>query len=245
MDFWEYLVLFITGAAAFTLSTLTAGGGAMMLIPLLNFWFGPRITAPTMIIGNSIGRPIRLILFWKFIDWSLTLAFVPAALIGSWLSAYYFSTIKMEYLQFFVGLFLISTIFQYRFGKKAVSFKVTTRGFILVGFLTSFVGTLIGGVGPVLNPFYQNFGLKKEALIATKTANSFLVGIMQISGFWYFGNLSKEILVLGSVLGAGIAIGNYIGKRILGKISNQFFLKAMLVMMVISGCLMIIKSFTI
>lgn len=243
MELWQYFGLFMLGAGAFTLSTLTGGGGAMLLIPALNFWFGPRITAPTMIIGNSIGRPVRLILFWKKIDWSLTMSFVPAALLGSWISAYFFSSLKLEYLQIIVGVFLISTIFQYRFGKKEVSFKVTKKGFIIVGFFTAMIGTLIGGVGPVLNPFYQNFGLKKEALIATKTANSFLVGLFQISGFWYFGNLDESILLYGITLGAGVAVGNYIGKKILGKISNTFFLRAMLVMMVISGILMIIKGF--
>ncbi|WP_227672310.1 hypothetical protein [Psychrobacter urativorans] len=82
-----------------------------------------------------------------------------------------------------VGAFLVSTIFQYKFGKVNKTFDMPKVGFIPLGFIIAFMSTLVGGLGPILNPFYMNAGLEKENLIATKTANSFFVGIVQIGSY--------------------------------------------------------------
>ena len=35
-------------------------------------------------------------------------------------------------------------------------------GFVPLGFITAFISTLVGGLGPVLNPFYMNTGLAED-----------------------------------------------------------------------------------
>lgn len=57
---------------------------------------------------------------------------------------------------------------QFRFGKKKKSFNVQLWHFAPIGLLVSVLGTIIGALGPVLNPFYLNYALEKEELIATK-----------------------------------------------------------------------------
>lgn len=84
--------------------------------------------------------------------------------------------------------------------------------FIPLGSSVSILGTIIGALGPVLNPFYLNSGLDKEDLIATKTANSFFRGIAQ-SSYSFFGLLDKELWVYGIFLGLGATAGNIIGKN--------------------------------
>jgi uncharacterized membrane protein YfcA len=97
---------------------------------------------------------------------------LPSATAGTVLGAVIFSNIKLEWLQIIVGLFLISTIFQYRFGKKERSLEMKLIWFIPLGFIVELLTTIIGAVGPVLNPFCLNYGLQKEKMIATKTMNS-------------------------------------------------------------------------
>ena len=109
---------------------------------------------------------------------------------GAWIGAWAFANFRIEWLQILVGVFLVSTIFQYRFGKKKRSFDMRHSYFIPLGLLVSSLGTVIGALGPVLNPFYLNLGLEKEKLIATKTANSFVMGISQIGSYTFFGLLT-------------------------------------------------------
>src|SRR5687767_13721856 len=115
---WVYIVIFLSGFLAYVISTLSGGGGSLLLVPVINFLVGTKATAPVVNLGNLIGEPVRIILFWKNIQWRIVKYYLPSAIAGTILSAWIFSSLKLEWLQIVVGLFLISTIFQYRFGKK-------------------------------------------------------------------------------------------------------------------------------
>lgn len=242
MDWLLVLMLFALGAIAFSLSTISGGGGALMQIPVLNALIGTAQTAPVLNLGAFVSRPSRILMFWKDIDWRIFWYFVPSAIIGALIASWLFSKVTLGWVQLIVGLFLVSTVFQYRFGKKSQSFKVQLWYFIPLGLIVSIVGTFTGGMGPVLNPFLLNAGIDKEALVGTKAAQSFFFGISQISGYTFFGLLNKELVMLGIALGLGATLGNYIGKRLLKRMSSASFRKWVLAVMVISGMLLIIKA---
>lgn len=233
------LLLFILGVVAFILSTISGGGGALVLVPVLNWIIGVNHTAPVLNLGTFIGRPSRLVIFWKHIKWKVCLYYAPAAIIGAWLGAWFFSNFKIAWLQIIVGLFLISTIWQFKFGKKAKSFEMKLWYFIPLGLIISILGTIIGALGPVLNPFYLNLGLDKEELIATKTANSFLMGLSQIGSYTFFGLLHDQLWVYGIALGIGATLGNMTGKKFLASMKSSTFRKWVIALMVISGVLLI------
>ncbi|MCM8569987.1 sulfite exporter TauE/SafE family protein [Gramella jeungdoensis] len=239
IDLLFLLLLFMAGIVAFIISTISGGGGALILVPTLNFLIGTTKTAPVLNLGTFIGRPARLILFWKHINWKVFWYYVPAAMIGAWVAGWFFSKVEASWLQILVGLFLISTVFQYRFGKKERSFPVKLWYFIPLGFMVSLIGTIIGALGPVLNPFYLNLGLDKEELIATKTVNSFFLGISQIGSYTFFGLLYAELWIYGIALGLGAVVGNIIGKKFLSKMKSSTFRKLLITLMVISGILLI------
>lgn len=236
------IILFIAGIFAFIISTISGGGGALILVPFLNFLIGTTKTAPVINLGTFIGRPARLVLFWKHINWKVFWYYVPAAIVGAWVAGWFFTSIDASWLQILVGIFLISTVFQYRFGKKERSFTVKLWFFIPLGFLVSLLGTIIGALGPILNPFYLNLGLDKEELIATKTVNSFFLGIAQIGSYTFFGLLYRELWIYGIALGLGAVIGNIIGKNFLSKMKSSTFRKLLILLMVISGILLIYKQ---
>ena len=242
LSYWLYIIIFFAGLIAYIISTLSGGGGSLLLIPAIGFLLGTKAAPPLINLGNLLGEPVRIILFWKNIQWRVVRYYLPSAIIGTALGAWLFSSLKLEWLQVIVGLFLISTIFQYRFGKREKSFKVKLEWFIPIGFFIEFFSTLIGATGPVLNPFYLNYGLQKEQMIATKTINSFLIGIVQVSSYTAFGSLKGNLWILGIALGLGASAGNWLGKRFLQKLSNEDFRKWVIAVMVFSGVLMIIKE---
>ena len=242
ISIWLLIGLFVLGAATFTLSTISGGGGAMMQIPILNFLIGTSQTAPVINLGAFISRPARIALFWKYINWKVFWYFVPSAMIGALIAAWFFSEAKIYWIQIVVGLFLISTFFQYCFGKKERSFPVHLWYFIPLGFIISIIGTFTGGMGPILNPFLMNVGIDKEELVATKAAQSFFLGLSQVSGYTFFGLLSKELWIYGIALGLGASLGNYFGKRILKKMSKLSFRRWVIAIMVLSGFVILIKA---
>lgn len=239
---WHLVGLFVAGMVAFIISTISGGGGAMLLIPVTSSMVGTAIAPPVINVATFLSNASRLYLFWHDIDWSLTKYYVPSAIVGAWLAALVFSRLDAGWIQLLVGTFLVSTIFQYKFGKVSKTFDMPKVGFVPVGFAIAFMSTLVGGLGPILNPFYMNAGLEKEGLIATKTANSFFVGIVQIVSYTFFGILTVKIWAYGLVLGLGAVIGNIIGKRFLAGISISQFRIMLLILMVISGLIMIIRN---
>lgn len=242
---WLYGWLFIAGAIAFIISTVSGGGGALMLIPIVSWLLGPAAAPPVINLGNFVSQPVRLYLFWRDIDWQLVRYYAPSALLGAWLAGLLFSKLDAHWIQLVVGVFLVSTILQYRFGKVAKAFVMPKVGFIPLGFIVAFISTLAGGLGPIMNPFYINAGLQKEDLIATKTANSFIVGFAQIGSYTFFGVLTGKLWLFGLVLGLGAALGNIIGKRFLSNMSVQQFRIALVILMVISGLVMIYNNWQI
>lgn len=239
---WLLLGLFALGAATFTLSTISGGGGALMQIPVLNFLIGTSQTAPVINLGTFISRPSRIVIFWKHIVWKVFWYYVPSAMIGAVLAAWLFAEVKIYWIQLVVGLFLVSTFFQYRFGKKERSFEVPLWYFIPLGFLISVVGTFTGGMGPVLNPFMLNAGIEKEELVGTKSAQSFFLGVAQIGSYTFFGLLTPQLWIYGIVLGLGAILGNLIGKWLLKRMSKLHFRRWVIAVMVVSGTVLVVRA---
>ena len=240
-----YIALFFAGILAYIVSTLSGGGGALLLLPIVGFYLSPAVVAPVVNLGNMIGRPVRLYLFWKDIQWKIVLYYVPSSIIGAIVGALIFVELDATWVQILLGVFLISTVFQYRFGKKKQSFPMKLVYFIPLGFFVTIISTLFGATGAVLNPFYLNMGLVKEKLIATKTANSFIAGLAQLSSYAFLGVLEGELWFYGLLIGLGATIGNIIGKNLLQKMSDELFRKFIIFIMAISGVIMIAKSIMI
>lgn len=232
---WHLAALFLLGVIAFLFSTLAGGGGALLMLPVLNAFLGTGAVAPVANLGNFIGRPARLLLYWKHIHWKLCAYYAFPAITGAWIGSWAFGTLQLPWLQLLIGVFLVSTLFQFRFGQKERSFEMPAPWFAPLGFITAFLGTLVGAIGPVLNPFYLNAGLQKESLIATKTANSFFTGLAQLGGYAFFGVLSGPYWTYGIALGLGAVVGNIAGKQFLGRITSQGFRLLLLLFMVLSG----------
>ncbi|KAA3651614.1 MAG: sulfite exporter TauE/SafE family protein [Bacteroidetes bacterium] len=234
-----FILLFLAGVIAYVISTLSGGGGAIIMLPIVGFYLSPQVVAPVVNLGNMIGRPARIILFWKDIQWDIVKFYVPSAILGAIVGGFIFIQLNSSWIQIALGLFLLSTPFQFKMGKKKYSFKMKKVYFIPLGFLVSLIATLFGATGAVLNPFYLNMGLIKEKMIATKTANSFIAGIAQIGSYAFLGVLNQELWVWGLVIGLGAIVGNIIGKKLLNQMSELNFRRGVLIIMVISGSMML------
>ncbi len=239
---WQLASLFSAGVITFIIATIAGGGGALLLIPVTSSMLGNAFAAPVINLGIFLSSPWRLYLFWRDVDWSLVKCYVPSAIAGVWLAALSFNTLDLGWIQLLVGLFLVSTIFQYRFGKVAKTFNMPRVGFIPLGLFIGFFSTLVGGLGPVLNPFYMNAGLNKENLIGTKIANAFFVGLIQIASYTYFGILTTQIWLYGLAVGAGAILGTIIGKRFLAGMSIRQFRVMVIILMVFAGSITIIRN---
>jgi|AntRauTorckE6833_2_1112554.scaffolds.fasta_scaffold00463_17 uncharacterized membrane protein YfcA len=239
---WIYAAVFFAGMGAYIISVISGGGGSLLLIPAINFMFGPKVVAPIINLGDLIGRPSRLIIFWKHIRWDVVKWYAPASVTGVLLAGWLFTKVDASWFQVIIGVFLVSTVFQYRFGKKERTFEMKKWYWLPLGVGVATISTIVGGLGPVLNPFYLNAGILKEEMIATKTANSFFMGVVQIGTYSFLGAIYGDLWILGIVLGLGATAGNLVGKKLLGNMTDTTFRKYVLAIMAISGAYMILSK---
>ncbi|WP_339642295.1 sulfite exporter TauE/SafE family protein [uncultured Porticoccus sp.] len=236
-------ILFIAGLAAWFISTIAAGGAAMLMIPLVALLLGPQTVAPAISLGAFLANPSRAWLFRHSVDWQVCRWMIPGSLCGAILGAWTFSQIPVFWIQLALALFLISTVFQYRFGKSSRSFKMRRQWFFPLGLGVAFLSALVGGTGPVQNPFLLNYGLQKEQLIATKAINSLILQLTKLLAYTGFGAMTLEIAGYGLVIGLGGALGVWCARHHLKNVDEHRFRVYTLTLMPICGVVMLLDAF--
>lgn len=233
------LLLALASFIAWFISSLAGGGSPFIIIPMVNFLLEPQAIPPVVTTGMLLGNFQRAFVLWRDIDWQLTWWYLPGAVSGAILGAFVFTQTELQWLQVLLGLFLVSSVFSFGFGKKEQSFQVKGWFFLPAGFVYAFLSGLIGSIGPVLNPFYLNYGLVKEKMIATKSAHVLVVHVAKIVTYAAFGALSLPYLGYGLIIGIAAVPGNWLGQQALQKISDEQFRQFVIALVTVSGLLIL------
>ena len=260
-DLMPIVYLSVVSFFAWIVSTLAGGGSPFVLIPLVNLLIGAASVPPVITIGMFLGNAHRVLLFWREINWELTMWYAPGAIIGSFLGAYTFTQIHLDWLQLIIGVFLIVSAVLFALEKNPViaevkadllteppkdSLSINESGHKLkawyimpAGFLKAFVSGLVGTTGPVLNPFYLRYGLVKEQLLATKATHVVIIHLVKIITYGAFAALSREEVVAGLAIGIAAIPANLVGKAILSRMSPDQFRQIVLAFMSVGGIWML------
>jgi uncharacterized membrane protein YfcA len=227
--------LTLTSFASWFVSTLAGGGTPLLLIPLIGSLLGAAAVPPVLTIGMLLGHPQRIILYWQFINWQIFWWYLPGAIVGACLGSFVYSKIQIAWLPILLALLLISSAVGSLVDEAKPWFKVRPNYFLPAGSIFAFLSGLIGSAGPLLNPLYINYGLKKEETIATKSAHLLVVHIVKTIAYFSFGTLNWHYLGYGLLIGLAAIPGNLIGKVVLQDVSERRFRQLLASFVFISG----------
>lgn len=233
------LSLFVASFVAWFLSMLAGGGSPFILIPVISLLLGTQAVAPVITTGLLIGNAQRGLVFWSYIDWTVTVWYVPGAVLGALIGCYGLTQIHAEGLQLLLGVGLLAMVINYLLPSPQSSFTIKAWQFLPLSFVNAIGSGLIGSTGPVLNPLYLNYGLDKEAMVATKAFNKAVLHLVKLAAYTAFGSLNKEYLAYGLVIGLGAIPANWLGKQVLARMSVEQFRQLVFAFVAVSGVAMI------
>ena len=231
--------LALTGFLGWLISSLTGGGSPLILIPVLSWFVSPTAIPPIITIGMLCGNAHRVFLYWQNVDWKLFWWYLPGAVLGGSLGAFLFTKTDVEWLMLFLGMFLIISSLASTFPKTQQIFTVKPWYFLPGGFIYGFLSGLLGSIGPLLNLFYLNYGLDKEQMLATKSTHMITVHVIKIITYGFLGALSWYDCKYGLLIGLAALPGNWVGKQILAKMTQEQFKYIVLAFVGISGVLIL------
>lgn len=224
---------------AWFLSMLAGGGSPFILIPMISLLLGTQAVAPVITTGLLIGNAQRGFVFWGDIDWNVTAWYMPGATIGALLGSYGLTQIHTEGLQLLLGVGLLVMVGNYLLPTKENRFTIQVWYFLPLSLFNAIGSALVGSTGPIMNPLYLNYGLEKEAMVATKAFNKAVLHLVKLLAYAAFGSLSEEYLAYGLVIGLGAIPANWLGKQVLAKLSTHQFRQLVFAFVAVSGVAMI------
>jgi len=231
--------LFLAGFVAWIISTLSAGGGSIVMVAAASTMLGGHAIAPVVTVTSLVAAPARIGLFWKHIDWRLALLYLPGAAAGAILGGWIFTLLSARLVQTCVGLFLISTAWQFRLGERARSFTMRLPWFVPVSFVSGMTSAVVGASGLLANPFYLNFGMVKERMVATRAVNSLAIQIAKIGAYLAFGALDWSLVQEGLCAGAGAVLAIWVSRPWLHRLPIRRFRQFAVFVMLASGALVL------
>lgn len=231
--------LFVAGFVSWVISTLSAGGGSIVMVAAASTMLGGHAIAPVVTVTSLAAAPARITLFWKDIDWRLARWYLPGAGAGAIVGGWIFTLLSAQLVQTCVGLFLVSTAWQFRLGGRARSFRMRLPWFVPVSFVSGLTSAVVGASGLLANPFYLNYGMMKERMVATRAVNSLAIQIAKIGAYVAFGALSWELVRQGLYAGAGAALAIWVSRPWLHRLHPRRFRQLAVLVMLASGVLVL------
>ena len=219
---WETLA--VASAAAFVLAMVSAVagfGGGVLLLPVFTALFGLRVAVPMLTLTQLTSNVSRVWLNrheirWRLVGWFAAGA-VPLAVVGGLLLAH----APLTALKRGLGVFLIAVVLWRHL--RPTPRRPSDPAFVAVGAASGLGSALLGSVGPLTAPFFLAYGLTRAAYIGTEAASAVTMHLSKIAAYGAGDLLTRQVLLYGVALTPATLAGTWVGKRIVGRISDRVF----------------------
>ena len=230
-----------TSLIAAVVGGITGMSTGIIAIPVLTFAFGIRLAVPIVTVAMMFNTLSRSVANWNYVDRGVarwySMGAVPAAAVGSIV----FVSLPTDLLARGLGLFLVALV-AYRHLPIAANLSMPLRGFLPVGVGQGFFSAIFGGAGPFGAHFFMAYGLRKNAFVGTVAVGTFLVSITKASVYGGFSLLDAEALLVAVGIGLIMAVGAYIGSRIVKRMPERAFVYIVEGVMLASGVALLVAG---
>lgn len=181
---------------------------------------------PILTVAQLIGNASRVGFNRKALDWRVVGYFAVAAVPSAFAGGYLYARAPVPWLLRAMGVFLLATV-AWRWAQRRLwrtdGRRFPARGFLAVGAAFSFLSAIVGSVGPFIVPFFLAYGLVKDGFIGTEALCTVVMHVVKLAAYRETSILSLRAVEIGLVLGPLMVTGSWLGKRIVGRLSERAF----------------------
>lgn len=235
-------VIVLAGAFAGGLvSGLTGFGTGITAMPIWLCGLAPALASPLVVICSLIGQAQTLPTIWHAIDFRRCLPFIAGGLVAVPFGAYLLPYISIQVFRLVIGALLVV----YCGFTLAGRFTYRVRGGGraadgLVGIVGGVFGGLAGMSGPPITIWAGLRGWAKDERRAVFQAFNTSILAFALVAQTVAGLMTMELGELVLIALPGTLLGSYIGRRAYSKLDTAKFEKAVLVVLLISGCMLVL-----
>ena len=224
----------ILSGAAFCTSALTAvvgAGGGTALIAIMLQVMSPAAAIPMHGAVQLASNTTRVWLLWKHMSWPIILRFAALLPFGVCLGLALFQGLPSAVIQIMIGCFVLISLCARQIGKWRER-DVPLWAFVPIGFITGALNMVVGVIAPILGVLIIRKDLSKESIVGTLGFFGFLGNLLKIAGFTLVGfSFTAYGPTMLCMIPAAI-IGTRVGRAILSKMDETYFLIAFRVVLV-------------
>jgi uncharacterized protein len=231
----EYLWLFIILAlVAEIIGTVGGFGSSLFFIPIAGFFFDFHTVLGITAIFHVSSNISKIALFRHGFDKQLILYLGIPSVIFVIIGAVLTQFINTEILQFSFSIFLILiSLFFLIFSNFEI--PKNNKNAIIGGVFSGFIAGILGSGGAIRGLVLNSYKLSISVFIASSALIDLGIDISRSVVYTSAGYFQKEHIYLVPILLVVSIIGTYIGKLILNHISNDFFRKIVLFLILLTG----------
>ena len=217
------IVLVLVAVGTSVLSGATGMGGGAILLAFMALLVDATFVVPLHGAVQFFSNGFRTILFLKHTHWRLFCIFAIGVLPGAFIGAKVYSHFNDHLVSLLMGCFIMLITWMPKLKKER---KDSLLIFLPVGIVSGVISIFFGATGPFIAPFFVRKDILKEELIATKAACQTLTHIIKIPLFWLMleANIFEYWPILIFLCGS-VVVGTFIGKKLVGKMTDKQFKK--------------------
>ena len=232
--------------AVFLLGLAKAGikGIGIIIVVILAFVFGEKASTG-ILLPMLISADILAVIYynshaqWKYI-FKLLPMMVVGVLVGVWLG----NDISEVIFKRLMAIIIVGSVILMFLSENRKSTTVPKNKLLswIAGFLTGFT-TMIGNLaGPVANIYFLTMRFPKNEFIGTAAWLFFIINVFKLPfHFFIWKTVTKETLVLNSVLVPVVVLGFFVGASMVKLISNVNYRRFILIVTAIGGIILLFR----
>lgn len=219
-------------------------GIGILNVVILAFVFGEKSSTGVLLPMLIIADIFAVIYYHRHVQWKYILKLIPWMVVGVLIGVWVGNDISEVLFKRLMALIIITSVLILLYTEKRKLSKIPTHKAFSssAGFLAGFA-TMIGNLaGPISNIYFLAIKLPKNEFIGTAAWLFFIINIFKLPfHIFIWKTITKETLLLNSILIPGIIVGFFIGVLIVKKISNLNYRKFILIVTSIGALIMLFR----